>query len=103
MNTTIALTKLYTVAAKAGEGGTAITGDGDKLGTLLNNVYATIVYYAGFAGVIALAICGLVYLISSDQQTAAQAKKWALRIFIGLAIIMLASVIVNAFTGVLAK
>ena len=57
-----------------------------------------------FARVVGLCLgCGLVYLISSDQQTAAQAKKWALRIFIGLAIIMLASVIVNAFTGVLAK
>lgn len=98
---TLAATHMYQVAAKAGQGGTVIGGDNSDLATLFNNIYKTITTYVTYIGMIALAACGLVYLISSDQQSAAQAKKWALRIFIGLAIVLLASVIVNGFADAL--
>ena len=106
MNTSIIAAKATLAAtnavfAKVGEGGTVIGGEGGALSTLFNNVYKTVAYYASFAGLVALAICGIIYLVSSDQQSAMQAKKWAFRIFIGLAIVLLASVIINGITDTL--
>lgn len=98
---TLALAGMNRVFAEVGSGGTVIGGESNGLVTLFNNIYATITFYAEFAGLIALAICGIVYLVSSDQQSAMQAKKWAFRIFIGLMIVLFASVIINGIWNTL--
>ena len=96
-----AMNAFTVVNAKVGDGGTVIGGEGSDLAKLLNSVYKTITYYASFVGLVALAVCGVIYLISSDQQSATQAKKWALRIFIGLAVVNLAAIIINGVTSAL--
>lgn len=53
-------------------------------------------------GVIALIICGIKWIAASEAQSAKSAKDWAIKIFIGLVILVLAREIVPLFADTIA-
>lgn len=87
-----------TIFAENGDGG---MGDiGTKINTLFGDVRTMIETWISAAGIVAISICAVIYIFSSEPQTSQKAKSWGLRILIGLVFFWAASLLVNAMKAV---
>lgn len=66
--------------------------------TLINGLTSSVKTLVTPVAILAMVICGIMWVSSSEPQTASKAKSWCIRIFIGLAIVYLASTVISTIS-----
>lgn len=54
--------------------------------SFFDTIYTELLGFVTPLAIIGLIVCGLMFVFSSDEKTAAGAKKWAIRIAVGIVI-----------------
>lgn len=93
------MSNLYLLAARVMSGPVHAKIEVTQLSKLLTDIYGAIRDLVTPIALIAMGACGVVWIISSDMQSVAQAKKWLLRIGIGLIIVYMAGALVGMITN----
>lgn len=93
------MNNLYLLAARVMSGPVNAAIDVSQISSLLTSIYDAIKTLVTPIALIAMGACGIIWIISSDMQSVAQAKKWLLRIGIGLIIVYMAGAIVGMITN----
>jgi len=93
------MNNLYLLAARVMSGPVHAAIDVSQISALLTSIYDAIKTLVTPIALIAMGACGIIWIISSDMQSVAQAKKWLLRIGIGLIIVYMAGAIIGMITN----
>lgn len=93
------MNNLYLLAARIMTSPVNAAIDVSNIKALLESIYTAIRDLVTPIALIAMGACGIIWIISSDMQSVAQAKKWLLRIGIGLVIVYMAGALVGMITN----
>jgi len=93
------MNNLYLLAARVMSGPVNAAIDVSQISALLTSIYDAIKTLVTPIALIAMGACGIIWIISSDMQSVAQAKKWLLRIGVGLIIVYMAGAIIGMITN----